>query len=99
MPTSFQDPISAFLSDKTLSVPLSQVLLFTLLMTICMLFGRHKLGLMVSYAFVFFWGFIFNRSYFVDMLGNTSMGLYGYTLCGLGMAALAVVGMLQGDLR
>lgn len=99
MPTNFQDPFSAFLSDKTLSVPLSQVLLFALLMTICMLFGRHKLGLMVSYAFVFFWGFIFNRSYFVDLLGNTSMGLYVYTLFGLGMAVLAVVGMLQGERR
>jgi len=96
---SFQDPISAFLSDKTLSVPLSQVLLFTLLMTICMLFGRHKLGLMVSYSFVFFWGFIFNRSYFIDLLGQTTMGLYLYTLFGLLMAVLAVVGMLQSDRR
>jgi len=96
---SFQDPISAFLSDKTLSVPLSQVLLFTLLMTICMLFGRHKLGLMVSYSFVFFWGFIFNRNYFIDLLGQTTMGLYLYTLFGLLMAVLAVVGMLQSDRR
>ena len=99
MPMSFQDPITAFLSDKTLSVPLGQVLVFTLLMTICMLFGRHKLGLMVSYAFVFFWGFIFNRSHFVDLLGNTQIGLYAYTLCGLLMLVLAVVGMLQSDRR
>ncbi len=95
MPTSFQDPISAFLADKTLSIPLGQVLLFTLLMTLCMLFGRHKLGLLISYAFVFFWGFIFNRSYFIDVLGNTSSGLYIYALSGLVMAVLAVTGMLR----
>ena len=66
-------------------------------MTLCMLFGRHKLGLMISYSFVFFWGFIFNRSYFVDLLGNTSGGLYSYALFGLLMAVLAIVGMFQGD--
>lgn len=95
MPTNFQDPLSAFLSDKTLSVPLSQVLFFTLLMTLCLLFGRHKLGLLISYSFVFFWGFVFNRSYFVDLLGNNSSGLYTYTFFGFLMAVLAVVGMLQ----
>ena len=77
MPSSFQGPISAFLADKTLSIPLGQVLLFTLLMTLCMLFGRHKLGLLISYSFFFFWGFIFNRSYFVDLLGNTARGNLG----------------------
>lgn len=64
-----------------------------------MLFGRHKLGLMVSYAFVFFWGFIFNREYFIDLLGNTSSGLYIYALFGFGMAILAIFGMFQGDRR
>jgi hypothetical protein len=95
MPTGLQDPFSAFLADKTLSIPLGQVLLFTLLMTLCMLFGRHKLGLLISYSFVFFWGFVFNRSYFVDLLGNTSSGLYIYSLSGLVMAVLAVIGMLK----
>ncbi|MBT3921748.1 MAG: hypothetical protein HOF21_04140 [Nitrospina sp.] len=95
MPIDFQDPITAFLSDKTLSVPLGQVLLFALMLTLCLLFGRHKLGLLISYAFVFFWGFIFNRGYFIDMLGNTSMGLYVYTLFGFIMAVLAIVGLLK----
>ena len=95
MPIDFQDPITAFLSDKTLSVPLGQVLLFALMLTLCLLFVRHKLGLLISYAFVFFWGFIFNRGYFIDMLGNTSMGLYVYTLFGFIMAVLAIVGLLK----
>jgi hypothetical protein len=95
MPIDFQDPITSFLSDKSLSVPLSQVLLFTLLMTLCLLFGRHKLGLLVSYSFVFYWGFVFNRSYFIDLLGNTTTGLYTYTLFGFLMAVLAIIGMFQ----
>ena len=95
MPIDFQDPITSFLSDKSLSVPLSQVLLFTLLMTLCLLFGRHKLGLLVSYSFVFYWGFVFNRSYFIDLLGNTTTGLYTYTLFGFLMAGRAIIGMFQ----
>jgi hypothetical protein len=95
MATSFQDPFSAFLADQTLSIPLGQVLFFTLLMTLCILFGRHKLGLLISYVFVFFWGFIFNRSQFVDLLGNTSSGLYIYGLSGVVMVVLAVTGMLK----
>ena len=95
MPTDFQDSITSFLSDQTLSVPLSQVILFTFLMTLCMLFGRHKMGLLVSYSFVFYWGFIFNRNYFIDLLGNTTFGLYAYTLFGFLMAVLAIIGMFR----
>lgn len=95
MSTDFHDPLTSFLSDKSLSVPLGQVLLFALLLTLCMLFGRYKLGLLVSYSFVFFWGFIFNRSYFIDLLGNTSIGLYTYTVLGFFMAVLAVIGMFK----
>ena len=51
MPTDFNNPISSFLADKSMSVPLGQVLLFAFMLTLCLLFGRHKLGLMVSYAF------------------------------------------------
>jgi hypothetical protein len=92
---TFENPFTAFFSDKSLSVPLSQVMLFALIITLCMLFGRHKMGLLVSYAFVFYWGFIFNRPYFIDMLGNNTMGLYAYTIFGFGMAVLSIVGMLQ----
>ncbi len=95
MDVKFQDPFTAFLADKSLTVPLSQVMLFALIMTLCMLFGRHKMGLLIAYAFVFYWGFIFNRSYFIDLLGNSTMGLYGYTIFGFGMAVLAIVGMFQ----
>ena len=95
MPTDFNNPISSFLADKSMSVPLGQVLLFAFMLTLCLLFGRHKLGLMVSYAFVFYWGFIFIRSYFIDLLGNTSSGLYTYGIFGFLMAVLAIVGMFK----
>jgi hypothetical protein len=92
---NLENPFATFFSDKSLSVPLNQVILFALVITLCMLFGKHKMGLLVSYAFVFYWGFIFNRPYFIDMLGNNTIGLYAYTIFGFGMAVLSIVGMFQ----
>jgi hypothetical protein len=43
----------------------------------------------------FYWGFIFNRPYFIDMLGNNTMGLYAYTIYGFSMAVLSIAGMFQ----
>lgn len=91
----FRDPITRFLADQTFNVPLGQVLVFTLLLTFCLLLGKDKLGLMISYSFVFYWGFIFNQDHFVSLLGETSIGLYLYGVFGLCMALLALVGMLR----
>ena len=59
MPTDFNDPISSFLADKSMSVPLGQVLLFAFMLTLCLLFGRHKLGLMVYPTHLCFTGDLF----------------------------------------
>ncbi|MFQ5715483.1 MAG: hypothetical protein ACE5GQ_00110 [Nitrospinales bacterium] len=86
-----------FLADNSLNVPLGQVLLFVLLIAICFFLGRHKLGLLISYAFVFYWGFIFNRAYFVDVLGETTFGLYIYVFCGLVTAVMVFIGFWLRD--
>lgn len=81
-----------FINDKDLSVPLGEVITFVFINSFCLLSGRFKLGLLISYCFVFYWGFLFNKDYFVDILGNTSMGLYIYTLSGFAMAIVALIG-------
>jgi len=91
----FRDPLTAFLSDKTMSVPMGQAMIFVVLICICMLLGRFRLGLLVSYMFVYYWGFILNRSYFVDILGNTTIGMYAYTLSGFLMLILAIIGLAK----
>jgi hypothetical protein len=81
-----------FFSGKEFAVPLWEVVLLVLLNSGCLLLGRHKLGLVISYLFVFYWGFIFNRGTFTDLFGNTTWGLYLYAISGLGMALIAVFG-------
>lgn len=70
-----------FFSDKEFAIPLGQVVIFVIINSFCLLFGKYKMGLLISYCFVMYWGFIFNQSYFINILGKTSWGDYRYHLC------------------
>ena len=83
--------LMAFLTTKTLSIPVGQIILFTVVISICMLMDKLKLGLISTYAFVFYWGFVFNREFFIDAAGNTSWGLFAYAFFGLSLAVMALV--------
>jgi len=82
-----------FFSDKEFSVPVWEVALLVLINSICILLGRYKLGLFISYSFVFYWGFMLNRPYFVDILGNTTFGFFLYVVAGIVMAIIIIIGL------
>jgi hypothetical protein len=82
-----------FLSGKDFSVPLWEIALLVLINSICLLLGRHRLGLIVAYFFVFYWGFIFNSRYFLNMLGDLTWGLYIYVVLGIVMAIIFLIGL------
>ncbi len=84
--------IVEFLTAKEFSVPVWEVILLVVINSICLLLGRHRLGLIVSYLFVFYWGFIINKGYFIDLLGNMTWGLYVYAISGVLMVVIAVIG-------
>lgn len=80
------------LTNKEFAVPLGEVIIFVLVNSFCILFGKYKLGLLVSYCFVFYWGFIFNLKYFINLLGGTTYGMLAYIFFGVMMLVLAIVG-------
>jgi len=82
----------AFMSDKEFSIPMWEVFLLMIVNSVCLLLGKHKTGLVVSYIFVFHWGYVFNRSNFVDLLGNMTWGMYIYTILGALMAIVIIIG-------
>ena len=59
---TFENPLANFFADKSLSVPLSQVILYKVIVNLCMLLRRLKMGLFVSYAFVFLFGINFKQT-------------------------------------
>ncbi len=83
--------IIEFFTGKEFSVPLWEVALLVVINSICLLLGRHRLGLIVTYFFVFYWGFILNRGLFTDMLGNMTCGLYLYGSSGIALGAVFLV--------
>lgn len=85
----------SFLSEKTVSIPLSQLVLFIVLNSLCLLLGKHKLGLLISYCFVLYWGFYLNMEYFTDYLGGTSLSLPVFLISGLTVLILIIIGIFR----
>jgi len=83
--------ILAFLTTKNISIPVGQMVFFIVVISISMLANKMKFGLIATYAFVFYWGFVFNREFFINAVGDTSWGLYAYVFFGLALAVLALV--------
>ncbi len=83
----------SFLSSAMISVPLGQMVLFTLVISFCMIGSKFKLDLLVTYVFVFYWGFIFNQSAFIDAAGQASTGLFAYAFFGIIMIVVALIGL------
>ncbi|KMP11150.1 hypothetical protein UR09_04185 [Candidatus Nitromaritima sp. SCGC AAA799-A02] len=89
------EQILGVLSSQEFSIPLGQVIVFTLINTICLAMAKHKLGLIISFSFIYYWGFVFNREFFIGLIGESSTGLYIYSFCGLAMVAMAIIGFMR----
>ncbi len=84
-----------FLSDMTFSIPMGQVGLFALVCSVFLLLGKHKIGLLASYGFFYYWAFVLNRVYFMKKLAGTSGGVFAYGALGVVMALIAFVGFIK----
>ncbi|MBZ0156688.1 MAG: hypothetical protein K8I29_10840 [Alphaproteobacteria bacterium] len=86
-----------FTDTSTLTIPFGQMLIFVVINSFCLLLGKYKLGLLVSYCFVLFWGFISNREFFIDTFGQTTWGLIIYVLSGIVMVVVLIIGFFQSS--
>ena len=89
----FLRAIHGFLGDTTFSVPLAQVVLFVGIIAFCLLLGRHRLGLVITLCFVFFWSFVLNFRFFMYVLNDVAWGPQIYFLSGLLLFALIILGL------
>jgi len=84
--------ILGFLSEREFSVPLWEIMLYVTFISFCLLMGRFRLGLMGSYCFVFYWGFLSNMTHFINMFGEYTWGMPVYVFSGLSMFVIAIIG-------
>lgn len=81
--------------DQAFSIPVSHVAIVIAFCCWCMLYGKHKAGFLASFAFIFYWGFIATRLYWVSLMGDNPTGLILYIFAGLGIVLVAVYSLFQ----
>ncbi len=79
------------LGEVNLTIPAWQMGLFIGLVSLSMLWGRTQLGLIVSYLFVFYWGFILYWPSFASVTESNPLAMTFYICCGLAIAFLALL--------
>ncbi len=89
--------ITEFMATNQFAIPAGQVVSYMFFSTFCFFFRKYKLGLMISFAYVFNWGFLHGTANFVDMMGRPTMGLFVYLGSGLTMAVLVVIGFFREE--
>jgi hypothetical protein len=81
---------------EDISVPLDQVAFLVILNSLCLLTQRYKLGLLISYCFVFFWGFVLNIEVFVEVFQRGDWWILpAYVGFGLCILIVTIVRFLQ----
>lgn len=79
------------LGKVSLVIPAWQMGLFVGLVGLFMLQGRIQLGLIATYLFVLYWGFILSWPSFIVAAGGNLSALTLYIVCGLTITFLAVL--------
>jgi hypothetical protein len=88
-----------FLSGKVFFISLGQITFMFLACFICLLYGKHKTGLLLSYFFIFYWGFVSNRIYWLEVFGDSGIGLMMYFSTATAIALMGVLSFFQTDHR
>jgi hypothetical protein len=82
---------AATLSAVQIGVPLYMVLVYIGIISICLLLGRIQLGLAVSFLFVFYLGYLYNRTLFLDVVKGSTVASLIYTALGFVLIILALI--------
>ena len=68
------------------------VTLFVAFVSYCLFFKKRELGLIGTFVFVYYLGFIFAKAPFVALGGGTSSWVYVYGVTGLALVSLFLIG-------
>ncbi len=86
-----------FIANKVFFISLGQIGFMFLTCFLCLLYGKYKTGLLISYFFIFYWGFVSNRIYWLEVFGGSGMGLMMYFGCATTIALMGVISFFKSD--
>ncbi len=78
------------MNEIELTIPLFHMILFVVMISLCLLFSRYKLGLSITFCFTFYWGYILNREVFIEIEGLTPFFFF-YLFSGFLIIVCAIV--------
>jgi len=90
------DPIN-ILSTVNLGVPLYMVISFVAIISICLLLDRIQLGLAISYLFVLYIGYFYNKTLLLKTMEGSIIGTVLYVSLGLIIIILAVISFISSN--
>ncbi len=88
-----------FLSHKVFFISFGQIAFMFAACFICLLYAKYKTGLLLSYFFIFYWGFVSNRIYWMELFGDSGIGLLMYFTSATAIALMGVLSFFQADHR
>jgi hypothetical protein len=90
------DPID-MLSTVNLGVPLYMVISFVAIISICLLLSRMQLGLTVSFLFVLYIGYFYNKTLLIKTVEGSIIGTVIYASLGLIIIILAIISFISSN--
>ena len=84
------EPI-AVLSELEIDIPLYMIVSYIGAISICLLLGRGQLGLALSFLFVFYIGYLYNRDLLLDTIKGSAVGALIYAGLGVIIIILTII--------
>jgi hypothetical protein len=89
--------IFSLMRETKLEIPLVELVAFVIINSVAILYKRHKFGLLVSYCFLLYWGFIMNFAYLSGTVGTSPIGMATYIFFGTIMVCLMIASVFMQD--
>jgi len=83
------------LPEVEMGVPLYIVISYVAIISICILLARLQLGLAVSFLFVFYMGYLYNRNVLLETIKGSTLGMLIYAILGFTIIILAIISFLS----
>ncbi len=95
METMFTEAFLSQIFLVDLTIPAWQMALFIVLSSFFMLLRRHKLCLVTTYLFVFYWGFFLYWGEVLSSFGQFPNAAALYVVCGIILLVLTSIALYQ----
>ncbi len=80
-----------------IGVPLYLVISYVAIISICLLLGRVQLGLTLSFLFVFYIGYFYNRALLLEAIEGSAGGMLIYAILGIIIIILAIISFISSS--